>query len=322
MTALRWAFLALAMLATAASNGRLADAVAPPLPPPGKRIALSFDDVPRGAGAFLTAAQRDKLLIAGLKRAGVRQVVLYVNPGRIRAGDGNEARIADYVRNGAVIANHTWSHPHLSSVSAEAFLADVYRADAWLKGRPGYRPWLRFPFLDEGGLDHAKRDAVRLGMAVHGIKHGYATVDGSDWHIEALSMVAKAKGRAIDQAALRDLYVETMVQAADFANNLSVRELGRSPPHVLLLHETDLAALFIDDLIKGLRADGWRLVSADEAYADPIYQALPDIKFANGTLPGMLAWVKNPGPPRWYERNDMKVSTDLFVTRVLHDKAS
>ena len=40
----------------------------------------------------------------------------------------------------------------------------VDAAELWLKGRPGYRPWFRYPFLDEGGRDKAKRDAVREGL--------------------------------------------------------------------------------------------------------------------------------------------------------------
>ena len=36
-----------------------------------KRIALTFDDVPRAAGAFLTPEERTRLLISALDRAGV-----------------------------------------------------------------------------------------------------------------------------------------------------------------------------------------------------------------------------------------------------------
>ena len=39
---------------------------------------------------------------------------------------------------------------------------------------------------------------------------------------------------------------------------------------MLLLHENDLAALFIGDLVAALRAKGWEIVSADQAYQDPI----------------------------------------------------
>lgn len=59
--------------------------------------------------------------------------------------------------------------------------------------------------------------------------------------METLTIDAVRAGKAMDMTALRDLYVETMVQAAEFNDGLARRTLARSPAHVLLLHETDLA---------------------------------------------------------------------------------
>jgi peptidoglycan/xylan/chitin deacetylase (PgdA/CDA1 family) len=286
-----------------------------------KRIALSFDDAPRGPGAFFTTQERGEKLIAALKEAGVQQVAFFVNPDRVNIGDGDEARLQAYVAAGHVLANHTFSHPRLGRTSAEAYLADIDKAEAFLKGRPGYRPWFRFPFLDEGGPDKAKRDAVRAGLKARGLQNGYVTIDGSDWNMEALAIAAKKAGEPIDMAALRDLYIETHVQSADFSDALMIRAAGRSAAHMLLLHETDIAALFIGDLIKALRADGWEIITADQAYADPIHTAQPDTAWAAGTLTEALAWEKGIKGPRWYDRNDIKIADPLFKERVLHRQA-
>ncbi|MBA17359.1 MAG: polysaccharide deacetylase [Sphingomonas sp.] len=286
-----------------------------------KRIALSFDDVPRGAGAFLTPDQRTVRLIAALHRAGVRQAVFFVNPGNIEKSDGGADRIDAYVAAGHVIADHSWSHPHLSAMTAEDYLADIDRAEAWLKGREGYRPWFRYPFLDEGQDDAAKRDALRAGLAERGLANGYVTAESSDWFIEQLTKEAVADGKAIDMAALRDLYVESHVEAAEYYDALARRALGRSPAHVMLLHETDIAALFIDDLVAALRARGWTIITADQAYADPIAvearrYATPS---AQGTLTEMLAWQAGLPAPRWYARNNTHLARRLFNERVLHE---
>src|SRR3954451_3764140 len=76
-----------------------------------KRIALSFDDVPRGPGTFMTPQQRTERLIAALRRARVPQVAFFVNPGNLQQpwGAGREGQIAAYVRAGHVIANHSFS---------------------------------------------------------------------------------------------------------------------------------------------------------------------------------------------------------------------
>lgn len=288
-----------------------------------KRIALTFDDVPRERGAFFSPDERTVKLIAGLKRAGVRQAAFFINPGFLDApdGKGGEERITAYVAAGHAIANHSFAHKHLSENSAEDYLAGIDQAEAWLNGREGRRAWFRFPYLDEGQGDKAKRDAVRAGLKARGLQNGYVTVDGSDWNMEALTKQAVSANKAIDMAALSDLYVQTMVEAADYYDGLAVRTLGRSPAHVLLLHETDLAALFIDKLVAALRKDGWEIVTADEAYADPIANALPDVPSAQGTLTEALAWEKGLPAPRWYERNDTGVADDLFNERVLGVKA-
>jgi len=56
----------------------------------------------------------------------------------------------------------------------------------------------------------------------------------------------------------------------EFYDDIAVSTLGRSPKHVLLLHENEIAALFIGDLIDRIRAKGWKIISPTEAYTDPI----------------------------------------------------
>jgi peptidoglycan/xylan/chitin deacetylase (PgdA/CDA1 family) len=314
MPLLRFILAALLLTLSACASVRAA--------PQEKRIALTFDDIPRHPGAFLSQEDRTKRLIAGLKAARVRQAAFFVNPGFLSdpAKAGGEARIAAYARAGHVLANHSFSHRNLIAIPAEEYLADIDRAEEWLKGREGRRPWFRFPYLGEGGPDKAKRDAVRAGLKARGLRNGYVTVDASDWHIEQMTIAAKQSGKTIDMDALRQLYIESHVQAADYYDGLARRTLGRSPAHVLLLHETDLAALYIADLAAALRRAGWQIVSADKAFADPIAAAMPDVPVARGTLTEALAWEKGLPAPRWYERNDTKLASRLFAERVLKEK--
>jgi peptidoglycan-N-acetylglucosamine deacetylase len=284
-----------------------------------KRIALSFDDAPRGPGGFLDTDIRPQMLLAALKRSDVKQAVFYTNPGRIDPSNSHADEIRAYAKAGHVLANHTSTHIILSQVPAETFLADIDAAEKWLKPEKGYRPWFRFPRLDEGGKDTVKRDAIRAGLKARGLRNGYTTADGWDWFLESLARKAVQSGKQLDHDALRDLYVETHVQSADFADKLTRRTLGRPASQVLLLHETDLAALYIEDLVKALRADGWTIVTADAAYADPMGKLPPPvIADANGTLIQMLSWDRKTKGPRWFDRNEVPVMTKLFNERVLH----
>ena len=283
-----------------------------------KRIAFSFDDIPRDRGAFLEPDERPRLLIEALRTGGIEQAAFFINPDRITAHDNDAADIAAYARAGHVLANHTARHNRLSAVSVPVFLADIDAAENWLKDKPNYRPWFRFPFLDEGRKDRAKRDAVRTGLKRRGLMNGYVTVDGSDWYLEDLAIAAGRAGHLMDWNALRDLFVESYLESANFSDELARRTLGRAPVQMVLLHETDLAAMFVDDLAAALRADGWKIVTADEAYRDPIALIEPDVDFADGTRTQMLAAERSIGN-RWYERNDQKVAKKLFAERVLRD---
>lgn len=292
-----------------------------------KRIAITFDDIPRAPGVFLSEDERTKMLIEGLEEAGVAQAAFFLNPGRITKSEGAkrkgaEQRIADYVAAGHVIANHTANHPRLSQVSAADFLADLDAAAAWFEGREGVRPWFRYPYLDEGRADKAKRDAMRAALAERGLANAYVTVDASDWFYEGEAQKAVHAGVPLHLKALGELYIESHVEAAEFYAGLATRATARNPAHVLLLHETDLAALFLVDLIAELRAKGWEIITVDEAYADPIAIEATryDTPSAGGTLIEQIAWQKGLPSPRWYARNDTKLALKEIRVRVLGEE--
>jgi peptidoglycan/xylan/chitin deacetylase (PgdA/CDA1 family) len=284
-----------------------------------KRIALSFDDVPRHAGGFMTPDQRTIALIAGLHQAGVEQAGFFVTTGNLENedGKGGEARIRAYVAAGHVIGNHSHSHGWLWNGDVAAYIADLDKAEAWLANKPGKRPWYRFPYLDEG-RDPVRRDALRAALKERGLFNAYVTVDNFDWAIDGLSARAVEKEVSMDLTALGALFVETIVDTAAFNDRIALETLGRSPAHVLLLHETDLNALFIVDLVAGLRAAGWTIITMDEAYRDPIAQMEPDTLYLGGGRVTALASAAGRDPASLvHERTDEAELARLFEERVV-----
>lgn len=286
-----------------------------------KRIALSFDDVPRHAGAYFTPDERTRRLIAALRRARVEQAAFFITTGNLEQpyGVGGEARITAYVRAGHVIANHSHSHLWATRTPVTDYVADLDRAAAWLRGRAGWRPWYRFPYLDEGRDTPERRDALRTALAQRGLSSGYVTVDSYDWFLDNLSNRAKTGGRRIDRDGLRSLYVDIIVNAANHAERLATRTLGRPPAHMLLLHETDLAAMFIADAVAALRRDGWEIVTADEAFRDPIAAIEPDTMFLGAGRVVAITAARG-GEPRSLvtQWNEEAFITREFNRRVLH----
>ena len=238
-----------------------------------RQIALTFDDAPRGDGAIYTGDERAEALIATLKAADVDQAAFFVTTRGFDEPGGRE-RIERYAAAGHLIANHTHTHQWLSRVETDAYLADIDEAERRLAGLPNRRPWFRFPYLDEGRTAE-KRDALRDALKDRKLKNGYVTVDNYDWYLQQHLDAAARDGRAFDLEKLKGVYVEMLVGATRYYDGLAVDALGRSPAHVILLHENDVAALFVDDFVAALRADGWEIVSPDVAYADPVAAMVP-----------------------------------------------
>lgn len=108
-----------------------------------------------------------------------------------------------------------------------------------------------------------------------GYINGYVTIDNYDWYIESLFQKALKEKKQIDCGKLKDFYIEHIWNSIKFYDDIALKTIGRSPNHVLLLHENDLAALFIDDLVAHIRQNGGEIITVEEAYTDPIFNIEP-----------------------------------------------
>ena len=137
--------------------------------------------------------------------------------------------------------------------------------------------------------------------------------------MEQRTIEAVRASQTIDRDALHNLYIETHVEAAEFYDGLARRTIGRSPAHVLLLHETDLAALWIADLVAALRARGWEIVTADEAFADPIAREEPNsIRLPMGQIGAMADARGVPVREIYNPAFQQEWIAAAFATEVLH----
>jgi peptidoglycan/xylan/chitin deacetylase (PgdA/CDA1 family) len=232
-----------------------------------RAIALTFDDAPRLSTPVFDGATRTARLVAGLEAVGVTRAAFFANT--IRLGGDGQARLAQYAAAGHAIGNHTHSHLDVNRTDLDVYLADLRRADTALSSLNGFVRLFRFPFLREGP-DATVRDCLRNELARLGYLNAYVTVNAYDWALDRLIEQAVRDGRPVDYAAIGRMYVDVILACAEFYDALAVSVLGRSPRHVLLLHENDINALFLPDLVTALRHEGWTVIAPEEAYADPI----------------------------------------------------
>lgn len=247
-----------------------------PLPGATREIALTFDDAPMPDSSLMSADERTRKLIAALKSAQVRDAMFYVKADNLTAD--NTARLLQYTKAGYHLANHSFSHRSANDISADDYLADAYRAHLLIKDLPNFLTFHRFPFLhhgkDEKSIRYLQKELKQLGY-----RDGYVTVDNFDWYINSLINKAVEQNKTIDYDKARDFYVEHIIAGVEFYDAIAQRILKRSPRHLLLLHENDAAALFVDDLVAELRLRGWKIISPQKAYKDPIAGQIPHTTF-------------------------------------------
>ncbi|MDN4503485.1 polysaccharide deacetylase family protein [Alteromonadaceae bacterium BrNp21-10] len=237
-----------------------------------KSIALTFDDAPRADTAYFSGNERTQVLINSLQIAGVKQAMFFCTTSHITPA--NRSRLLAYQQAGHTLANH--SHNHISADKSElkVFLADLKQSHALLGEFDNARDFYRFPYLHEGD-SHYKFNTILANLKQLGYRNGYVTVDSFDWYLDSQFQKALVADKQVDMHALQQLYVDVLVQSVEHYDNLAMQYIGRSPKHVLLLHENDLAALFVDDLVRALRQKGWQIISAQEAYSDDIANTVP-----------------------------------------------
>ncbi|MDU0356028.1 polysaccharide deacetylase family protein [Paraglaciecola aquimarina] len=251
-----------------------------------KQLALTFDDAPRPDTSYFDSAERNKRLLNALNKHDV-SAMFFVTTKHLEKG--RTQRLVEYSEHHQLLANHTHSHRSANKIDPVEFIADVAKAHQILLPYKNYHPYFRFPFLHHGDTDK-KVAELRAGLQKIGLKQGYVTIEDSDWYLDSLFQKAVQSGMPIELEKWRDVYVSHLLASANYYEKLAVKNLDTPVKQVMLLHENDLAALFIDDFIQALKKDQWQIISPLEAYQDNIASRFPKTLHNNqGRLAAILA---------------------------------
>lgn len=248
-------------------------------------VALTLDDGPMtDETPLLSPEERNEAILAQLRDRDVQAIFFVTLASGADRPDGL-ALLERLARGGQLVANHTATHPDFNAetTTLAAFELEILRCDAVLRALPGYRRLLRFPYLREGASP-AKRDGIRAFLRAHDYRIGYVSIDTSDWLIDRKLRQALAARPELDLAPWRELYLAHLWDHAQAYDRLARRLHGRDVAHVLLLHHRLLNALFLGDVIDMFRSRGWKVVSPDEAFADPAYLVEPMIPVLDGSV--------------------------------------
>ena len=233
-----------------------------------KEIAITFDDAPRSGSAFMRGDEIAERLIKELKSRDVDGAAFFITTKNI-VNDKALNRLQRYVDAGFDLANHGHAHLSAKKVKPYKYLADFYTSHLVSKDFDGLLKLHRFPYLHQAE-NEKDRKKIFDEISRLGYRHGYITVDNYDWYLNSILVKSHKEGREVNLDNLKRLYLDTLLNNIEFYDEIAVSTLGRSPKHVLLLHENEIAALFIGDLVDRIRAKGWSIISPTEAYTDPI----------------------------------------------------
>jgi peptidoglycan/xylan/chitin deacetylase (PgdA/CDA1 family) len=245
-------------------------------PAAAQQVAITFDDLPAHGGLPPGETRVDvaRDLLAALKAAGVRSATGLVNGVQVEREPGSEAVLDLWRKAGHPLASHTWSHPHLDMVGAQAFMADIARNEPGLAARMRGRDWkwFRYPFLAEGAKLETRAE-VRRYLAGRGYHIASVTLSFDDWAFNDPYARCMAKGDLGAVAELERLYMDWARLSLERSRGLSHTLYDRDIPYVLLMHAGAFDARMLPRLLTWYRSQGLKFVSLEQVERHPFYRA-------------------------------------------------
>lgn len=264
---------------------------------PDRRVALTFDDLPvTGGDACDSVAVRDiTRRLTGVLEARSLPAAGLVTPGRPCLTPGLlKETLQRWRAVGAILGNHTATHPDINTTPVDVYLDDIDRAQDLIDAAvaTGER-WFRPPLLHSGDGPRKKR-ALDDHLAARGYRVAPVTVDNQEWVYAAV--YARARQAGDDDLARRvaGAYVEHIEASVAYYEALSRAVFEREIPQVLLLHANLLNADHLDRVADMLSGRGYRFIGLAEALADSAY-ARPDAYVGPRGLSWLQRWALEDG---------------------------
>lgn len=169
------------------------------------------------------------------------------------------------------IGNHTRDHSNIDEVSSASFIASALDHHHFLNRSPAYRPWFRYPFLNES-TDAQRSFDIKSKLKSSGLSFFPITVEVWDWHLNDL--VQQRGAKCLDFNKLKQLYISMVVDSAEFYEAERAKHKLPAIPHTILLHHNDLSANYVGDVIKEMQRRGHNPLDAEKVKA--LYSAIYD----------------------------------------------
>jgi peptidoglycan/xylan/chitin deacetylase (PgdA/CDA1 family) len=273
-----------------------------------KTVAITLDDLPYewhdpaihtlDVTDAKQAAMINQKILTGLGRheAPVTGFVNQLKVEQLGIEQGT-AMLKPWTSGSLTLGNHLYAHKDANELSVEQIEDEIVRGEATIaplmKAAGKKLEFLRFPYNHTGDTKE-KHDAVAAFMAKRGYRLAPCTIDNSDWEFSWAYVKMLAKHDDVSIARLRAEYLAYTGAEIDYYAALNKRVLGYEPPEIMLLHDNQLNADMIDDVLAIFEKKGYMFVSLATAESDPIYKQADTFITSDGPMWG-YRWAKERG---------------------------
>jgi hypothetical protein len=153
-----------------------------------------------------------------------------------------------------------------------------------------------------------KHDSIAAFLTQRGYQLATCTIDNSDYLFNDAYLRMLARHDKASARRLRSDYLAYTSAEIDYYAALNQQALGYEPPQVMLLHDNQLNADVIEQVLKIFESKGYRFVSLRKAQSDPAYRIPETFITKYGPMWG-YRWAEErkvkvhgawePQPPAW-----------------------
>jgi peptidoglycan/xylan/chitin deacetylase (PgdA/CDA1 family) len=235
-----------------------------------RKIAFTFDDGDTSSYKGFPFEVWNNSILSTLDKYQLK-AILYAH-GKNKLNEKGRFILQSWNDRGHLIGNHSFAHKNYSHPKAtfQWFSDDFLKNDSIIRNYSNYVKLYRFPYLKQGETEE-KVDSVQQLFSQLNYKIGHVTVDASDWYINGRLVKYIQSGETEKLEKFKSYYIKHLYNRAFYYDSLSSVFCSKKISHTILLHHNLAAALFLDDLIKFFKAQGWQVINADEALKDEFY---------------------------------------------------
>ncbi len=250
---------------------------------PQRGVAITVDDLPAGAAAFMSGSEILDMTTKLLTTLRDRKVpaVGFVNEQKLfKLGqvDDRIKALNMWLDFGFELGNHTYSHASLNRVGLKDWEEETVRGETvtrlLLAQHKMTLRYFRHPFL-ETGRDLETRRQAEAFLAERGYRIAPVTMDAWDWMYAGVYDDARRRGDTTLQQQLVSSYLSYTSQVFDYYEKFSKELIGYEPQQIILLHGNWLEAEHIGELLDLLQKRGYKFITLQDALSDAAY-GMPD----------------------------------------------